>query len=168
MAQLCLWIKIRTKQWLVLGASAFQCMRAGFLCPKCANFACLHTRLDQNELHLNRWFVLAKIGIFCMSIAGPLSEGPYSFGGMIKQITCQIRHELSVTIHEISTSWRKTLDGWPYIILPTVLVNVLFWFSEFESLVTVNLSTVFEIELQPLRTRMHLGEQFSISIFSNS
>ena len=37
-AKLCLWTKIRTKQWLVLDASAFQCMRAGFLCPKYDNF----------------------------------------------------------------------------------------------------------------------------------
>ena len=35
-----------------LGASAFQCIHAGFLCPKCYNFACLYTRQDQNELHL--------------------------------------------------------------------------------------------------------------------
>ena len=53
---------------------------------------------------------LAKIGIFCKSIAGPLSivvqayTQPYSFGGRIKLIICQIRHELSVTIHEISTT----------------------------------------------------------------
>ena len=61
MAQLCLWTKIRTKQWLILGVSAFQCMRAGFLCSKCDNFACLHTHQDQNELHLKRWFCfLAK------------------------------------------------------------------------------------------------------------
>ena len=32
---------------------------------------------------------------------------PYSFGGGIKLIICQIRHELSVTIYEISTSWKK-------------------------------------------------------------
>ena len=36
---------------------------------------------------------------------------PYSFGGRIKQIICQIRHELSATIHEISTSSKKMLDG---------------------------------------------------------
>ena len=30
------------------------CMLAGFLCPKFYNFACLHTRQDQNELHLKR------------------------------------------------------------------------------------------------------------------
>ena len=60
MAQLCHWTKVRTKQWLVLDASAFQCMRAGFLCPKCDNFTCLHTSQDQNKLHLKRWFFLPK------------------------------------------------------------------------------------------------------------
>ena len=43
MVQLCLWTNMRIKQWLVLDASAFQCMRAGFLCLKCDNFAPLHT-----------------------------------------------------------------------------------------------------------------------------
>ena len=90
--QLCLWTKIRTKQWLVLGASAFQCMRVGFLCPKCDNFACLHTRQDQNEFHLKRWLFFAKICISCKSIVGPLPSvvqayiQPYSFGGRIKLI----------------------------------------------------------------------------------
>ena len=60
MAQLCIWTKIHTKEWLVLGSSAFQCKRAGFLCPKCDNFACLHTRQNQNELHVKRWFFLPK------------------------------------------------------------------------------------------------------------
>ena len=96
-------------------------MRASFLCPKCDNFACLHTCQDQNELHLKRFFFFAKIDIFCKSIAGPLLSvvqaytQTYSFGGRIKLIICQIRHELSVTIHEISTRWKKTLDGGPYI-----------------------------------------------------
>ena len=54
MAQLRLWTKIRTKQGFVLGALAFQCMRAGFLYPKCENFACLHSRQDENELYLKR------------------------------------------------------------------------------------------------------------------
>ena len=36
---------------------------------------------------------------------------PYSFGEMIKLIIWQIKHELSVTIHEISTSWKKHV-GW--------------------------------------------------------
>ena len=115
MAQLCL----RIKQWLVLVASAFQSMRACFLCPKCDNFACLHTRQDQNELHLKRWFFFDKIVTFCKSIAGPLPKVVqaytqlYSFGGRIKLIICQIRHGPSVTIHEISISWKNTLDGGP-------------------------------------------------------
>ena len=33
----------------------------------------------------------------------------------MKLIICQIRHELSVTIHEISTSWKKPFDGGSYI-----------------------------------------------------
>ena len=91
MDQLCLWTKIRTKQKLVLGAFVFQFVRTGFLCPNCNNFACLHIRQDQRELHLKRWFFFAKIGIFCKSIAGPLSEAytqTYSFGGRIKLIIC--------------------------------------------------------------------------------
>ena len=39
----------------------------------------------------------------------------YSFGERIKLIIGQIRHELSVTIHEIRTSLKKTLGGGPYI-----------------------------------------------------
>ena len=62
----------------------------------------------------------AKIGIFCKLIASPLGEAytqSYSFGGRIKLIIRQIRHKLSVTIHEISTSCKKeTLDDGPYII----------------------------------------------------
>ena len=42
MAQLCLCTKIRTKQWLVLGALGFQCMRWDFLCPQMRQF-CLFT-----------------------------------------------------------------------------------------------------------------------------
>ena len=38
----------------------------------------------------------------------------YLFDRRIKLIICQIRHELSVTIHEINSSWIKTLDGRPY------------------------------------------------------
>ena len=91
MAQLCLWTKIRTKQWLVLSTSAFQCMRAGFLCPKCDNFACLQTRQKQSDLHLKRWFFFLLPSIV-QAYTQPYSEG------RIKLIICQI----SVTIHEIS------------------------------------------------------------------
>ena len=64
MAQLCLRTKIHTKRWLVLGASAIQC---------CYNFACLHTRQDEAHIWKDDFF-FTKIGIFCKSIASPLSE----------------------------------------------------------------------------------------------
>ena len=48
-------------KWLVLGALFNVCMRAGFLCHKCENFACLHiTCQDQNGFHPNRWLFLPK------------------------------------------------------------------------------------------------------------
>ena len=56
----------------------------------------------------------SKFGIFCKSIAVPLPSvvqaytQTYSFGERIKLIICQIRHKLSVTIHEISSSWKKS------------------------------------------------------------
>ena len=39
----------------------------------------------------------------------------YSFSGRIKLIIWQIRRDLSATIHEISNSWKKVLDGGPNI-----------------------------------------------------
>ena len=121
MAKFCFWTKIRTKLCLVLGASTFQCKRVGFLCPKCDNFVCLYISAKiKMSLIWKDDFFFVKIGIFYKSIAIPLPSvvqayiQPYSFGGRIKLIICQIRHELSITIHEISTSWKKTLDGGPY------------------------------------------------------
>ena len=46
----------------------------------------------------------AKIGI--PSVIQAYTQ-PYSFDGRIKLIICQTRHELSVTIYEISTSWKE-------------------------------------------------------------
>ena len=103
--------KVRTKQWLVLGVSAFQCIRVGFLWPKCENFACYLPR--SKWASFEKMIFFAKIGIFCKSIASSLSEAlfkgtqPYSVGGRIKLIICQIKHELNVIIHEISTSWKN-------------------------------------------------------------
>ena len=106
MAQLCLWTKIRTKQWLVLGASALECMHAGFLCPKCDNFACLHTRHDQSELQLKRWKIfLPKSASSVSRSQAHLAKCCSSVYLTIfvrrkeKLIICQIGHELSVTIH---------------------------------------------------------------------
>ena len=73
---------------------------------------CLFTYLPRSKWASSEKiiFFFAKIGIFCMSIAGPISEAytePYSFDVRIKLIICQIGQELSVTIHELSTSSKK-------------------------------------------------------------
>ena len=114
MAQLYFWTKIRTKQSLVLSASAFQCM------PQMLQF-CLFTYPSRSKWASSEkmFFFFAKIGIFCKAqTLRSVIHGyrqPYSFGGWIKLIICQIWHELSINIHEISTSWKKTLDGGLYI-----------------------------------------------------
>ena len=67
------------------------------------------TKLKHIHNHI-RWADkrIKLIGIFYKPIADPLPSivqaytQPYSFGGRLKLITSQIRHELSVTIHEIS------------------------------------------------------------------
>ena len=48
----------------------------------------------------------SSVGIF-PSVVQAYTQ-PYSFSGRI---------QLSITIHEISTSWKKTFDGGPYIYL---------------------------------------------------
>ena len=106
MDRLCLWTKIRTK--FVLGESAFQCMHA---CPNATIvLVYISAKIKMSFIWKDVFFFFAKIGIFCKSIASPLSEAytqPYKFGGRIKLIICQIRHEVSVTIHEISFSWKN-------------------------------------------------------------
>ena len=85
-------------------------MRACFLWPKCDNFARIEMSFPWKD------DFLYKTGIFCKSIAGPLPSIVQVYTQRkIKLIICQIRHELSVTIHEISSSWKKTLDGGTYI-----------------------------------------------------
>ena len=57
-----------------------------FCAPKCNNFACLHSRQDQNELHLKRWFFLPKsassVGRFVAIFPSVVQayKQPYSFG----------------------------------------------------------------------------------------
>ena len=127
-------------------------MRAGFLCPKCDNFACLYNLNNQNPhqtvthfgcvgfLMYACGFFVPQIRQFCLFIYPPKwasSENtifflekskssvswsvaifprvvqawkqPYSFGGRIKLIICRIRHELSVSINDINTCWKKTV-----------------------------------------------------------
>ena len=56
---------------------------------------------------------------------------PYSFDGRIQLIICQIGHEFSVTIPEISTGWKKTLDGGSYTYI-SLLVSFFFFFFGFD------------------------------------
>ena len=102
------------------GCFGFSMPKSGFSVPQMQQFYLFTYPPRSKWASSEKMIFIAKIGIFCKSIAGPLPSIlqaytlPYSFGGRIKLIICQIRHELSVTIHEISTSWRKTLDGGPY------------------------------------------------------
>ena len=74
---------------------------------------------DKNRHWLQRQFCLfiyppkSKLAssekiIFSKSVVQSFIQS-YSFGGSIKLIICQIRHELSITIHKISTIWKKNV-----------------------------------------------------------
>ena len=71
MSQLCLWTKIRIKQRLVLGASTFQCMSAGFCAPN-ATILLVYISAKINMSFIWKDDFFAKIDIFCKSITGPL------------------------------------------------------------------------------------------------
>ena len=83
------------------GFSMYACR---FSVRKYDNFPCLRTRQDQNEFHLKRYFfddnLQSNVAIY-PSVVRACTQ-PYLFGERIKLNICQIRHELSVTIHEIS------------------------------------------------------------------
>ena len=99
-------------------------MRASFLCLKCDNFACLHTRQDQNELHLKRRF-FAKIGSFCTSICRNIFQRCSSVYTIVfvrrKNKTNYLSNQTGVWFW--STSWKKTLDCGPY----RTLSNLILW-----------------------------------------
>ena len=60
--------------------------RAGFLGPKSDNFACLHTRQYQNELHLKRYFFF-----FLAKSASSVSRFKDHFPALFKRIHNHIR-----------------------------------------------------------------------------
>ena len=106
----------------LFGCVCFSMYECGFSVPKMRQFACLHIRQDQNELHLKRWFFFTKMGPF-PSIVQAYTQS-YSFGGRIKLIICQIRHELSAIIHEISTSWKKSRCRIQYLIFVAIFFTI--------------------------------------------
>ena len=82
----------------------------GFSVPQMLQF-CLFTYPPRSKrASSEKMIFFAKIIIFCNSIAGPFPRVVqayiqlYLFGGRIKLYIGQIRHELSVTSHEIITS----------------------------------------------------------------
>ena len=82
--------------------SAPNSMRAGFLCPKFDNFAA-KIKMSRSQAHLPK-----RIQAYTQ---------PYPFGGRIKLIIYQIRHELSVTIHvrlRTQYSVSKNMLVWAY------------------------------------------------------
>ena len=92
------------------GCIGFLMRACGISVPQMLQF-CLFSYSSRSKWASSEIMIFfAKIRIFCKSISGPLSEAytqSYSFGGRIKLIICHIRHNLSVTIHEISTSWKN-------------------------------------------------------------
>ena len=100
------------------GCVGFSMYVCGFSVPQMQQFWLFTYPPRSKWASSEKMIFFAKIGIFCTSIASPAAyTQPYSFGGRIKLIICQIRHELSVTIHEICTrncDW-DWLDCGPYI-----------------------------------------------------
>ena len=106
-----------------LGCVGFSMYASGFSVPQMRQF-CLFTYPPRSKWASSEKVILfAEIGIFCKSIAGPLTSvvqaytQPYSVGRRIKLIICQIRHLLSVTIYE-----KKTLDSGPYICMISLAI----------------------------------------------
>ena len=94
------------------GCVGFQCMHGRFSGPKMRQFY-LFTYPPKSKwapFEKNIFFakiVKSNIAIFPSIVQA--STQPYSFGGRIKLIVCQIRHDLSVGISEISSSWKKNV-----------------------------------------------------------
>ena len=70
MSQLCLWTKIRTKTVTRFGCDGFSMYACGFS----VRHFCLFTYPPRSKWAEKMIIFFAKIGIFCKSIAGPLSE----------------------------------------------------------------------------------------------
>ena len=92
-----------------VGISMYAC---GFSVPQMRQYGCLHSRQDQNYLHLKIWFFFTKIFKVMSQYFPTLFKHIHNH--IHSTVICQNRHELSVTIHEVSTTWKRTLDGGPY------------------------------------------------------
>ena len=98
-------------RFVCVGFSMYACR---FSVPQIGQF-CLFTYPPRSKLASSeKMLFFAKNGIFCKSIAGPLSE---AYTSVYTTIFVR-RKELSVAIHEIRFSWKKMLDGGPYMSCP--------------------------------------------------
>ena len=139
------------------GCVGFSMYACGFSVPKMWQF-CLFTYPPGSK-----WASSEKMISFFAKIGRPTERSevqaytqPYSFGRRIKLIICQIKHELSVTIHEISTSWNKTFDGGPYVYFQWVTFTVCWTFTFVKSFVSQNQETNL------LVVAINYGTQFPI------
>ena len=107
---------------ILVGSVSFSMYACGFSVPQMRQF-CLFTYLPRSKWASSEEMVfflpksassVSRLQAHFSSVVQAYTQA-YSFGGRIKIIICQIRHVLSVTIHEVSISWKKTLDGGSYI-----------------------------------------------------
>ena len=95
----------------VLDVLAFQSMREGFLYPKCYNFFCLHTRQDQDELHLKRYLFLPKS---VSSISRSVAIFPSVVQEYIQPYLFRRKDNTNYLSRNKHLLKIKTLDGGPY------------------------------------------------------
>ena len=81
-----------TKQWLVLAASAFQCMRVRVFCAPNVTIMLVYIpgKIKISFIWKDDFFFFGKIVIFCKSIAGPLSEAKTHWMGNWLQLLNQL------------------------------------------------------------------------------
>ena len=106
------------------GCVSFSMYACEFSVPQMLRF-CLFTYPPRSKwASSEKMIFFDKIGIFCKTITGPLPSvvqaytQPYLFGGRIKLIIYQIRHELSVIIHYLNKS-----DRWRTLYNKQILYN---------------------------------------------
>ena len=88
------------------GCIGFSKYASGFSTPQIRQF-CLFTYLPRSKMIFFANIVKSNVAIF-PSVVQVYTQ-PYLFGGRINLIIYQIRHELSVNIYKIRTSWKKNV-----------------------------------------------------------
>ena len=154
------------------GCVGFSMYACGFSVPQMRQF-CLFINTPRSQCVSSEKIKIffAKISIFCKSIAGPLPSivqaytRPYQFIGRIKLIICQIRHDLSVTIHEISSSRKKRQMADPiyiYILYVSTMFCILIFIEDICILVNEEMVYIeLNITLRLLMYKFNLHKHYS-------